>query len=154
MVKQGARDAAKLYPTVMADTMLVPPELIPDVNAFIGSAASRPVTITVDGKDPKAIQQLVAGLGIGFYFNGFAMTEVKLEPNLSPVYNPYLVNPAVILYNKASVKQANLIPFGATPIAKTDTSMKKMVNCNFTQEHRVGQHAVLIPNVVSSVANA
>ncbi len=151
MVKKGARTAAENYATVLADTMLVPPELIPDVNAFVGSSASRPVTITIDGKDPKAIQQLVGGIGLGFYFNGFSSVEIKLEPNLSPLFNPYLVNPAVIMYNRASVKQANLIPFGATPIAKTDTSMKKMVNCNFTQEHRAGIHAVLIPNVISSI---
>lgn len=150
-IKSGARLSAEQYPSIFPDTMLVPPELIVDVNGFVANGAGRPVTIAVDGTKPENVQNLVAGLSVGFYNTGYSLLKIELEPDLSPAFNPYLNNPAIVIYNKGAVKNASLIPFGATPLAKTDTSVKTMVNNVVTQEHRVPQHAILIPNVKSAI---
>ena len=150
-VKDGARSSAENYPTMMADTMLIPPELQVDVNGFVGGGAGRPLTQMV-GAGPNGTQSLVGGNSVGYYNTGYSIVKIELEPNLSPLYNTSLTQPAVILYNKKAIKNASLIKLGAEPLARTDTSVKKMVTSVYAQEHRVPLHAVLIPSVKSSVA--
>lgn len=151
-LKDGARTAAENYPTYMADTLLVPPEIIPDINGFIASGAGRPVTVTVNGSDAKGTQNLVAGTQVGYYNTGFSVLKIELEPSLSPLFNSTLAQCAVIAYNSKAVKMANLIKLGAEPLARTDTSIKKMVTTTFAQEHRVPLHAFICSNVKSAIA--
>jgi hypothetical protein len=149
-IKDGARLSAEQFPTVFADTMLTPPELIVDVNSYVANGAARPI-VQLAATGPDGVSGLVAGNQVGWYNTGYGVVKVELEPNLSPTFNPYLTNPAIILYNKSAVKYAELIKFGATPLAKTDTSVKKMINNVATQEHRVAAHGILIPNVKSAI---
>jgi hypothetical protein len=151
-IKKAARQSAELYPSIFPNTMLVPPELIVDVNGYVANGAGRPMTIVVDGTKPEAVQNLVGGQSLGWYNTGYSMVKIELEPDLSPAFNPYIDQPAIVLYNKGAVKNASLIKFGATPLAKTDTSVKTMVNNVVTQEHRVPSHAILIPHLASAVS--
>ncbi len=150
-IKDGARASALSFASFMGDTLLIPPELVPDTQGFVANGAGRPVSITVDAKDVDAIEGIVAGLSVGFYNTGFSTLRIKVEPDLSPTFNPFLVNPAAVIYNSGQVKQANLLKLESIPLAQTDTSLRKMVRTTCTQEHRVAAHAVLIPNVKSSV---
>lgn len=151
MLKDGARTSAEAYPTFLADTLLIPNELVPDVNSFVANGAGRPVVIVAD-KGPDGTTNLTGGVQVGNYNTGFSMLEVKVEPDLSPLFNSSLHQPAAIIYSSKAIKAAVLIKLGAEPLARTDTSVKKMVTTTWAQEHRVPLHAIIIPNVVSAIA--
>ena len=119
-LKDGARTSAEAYPTYLSDTLLVPPELIPDINATIATGAGRPIVVSI-GTDSSGTQGLTGGLQVGYYNTGFSVLKVKLEPSLSPLFNTTLAQPAMIAYNSQAVKMANLIKLGAEPLARTDT---------------------------------
>lgn len=146
-IKDAARAIALNRTTYAPDTMLVPAELIPDVNSFIAAGAGRPIVQIASGDN----DGLVAGQSVNKYNTGFSVVDVKNEPYLSSAYNSTLTGNHVILYNKAQVRQANLIAFGAAPLARTDTSVKRLVNCVFAQEHRVAKAAAIIPFVKSAI---
>lgn len=149
-LKDGARACAEAYPTYMADTLLVPPELIPDINGFIANGAGRPVVVNAVGS--AGTKDLVAGVQVGYYNTGFSVLKIELEPDLSPLFNSTLSQCAVIAYNSQAVKTANLIKLGAESLARTDTSIKKMITTTWAQEHRVPQHAFICSNVKSAIA--
>jgi len=149
-LKDGGRGSAQNYPALHADTYLVPPELIPDFNSYVANGAGRPVAVTLTA-DQAAIG-LPAGVSVSSYNDGFAQVKIEVEPYLSPAYNTSVSQPSILAIRKAQIKQADLIPFGANPLAKTDTSIKRLINCVFTQEHSVAKHTYIIPNVTSAVA--
>ena len=150
MVKDAARLSAEAYPTLLADTMLIPPELQVDINSFVGGGAGRPITQIV-AAGPDGTQSMVGGNSVGFYNTGYSVVKIALEPSLSPLFNASLLNPAVIMYNKANVKHASLIDLAAEPLARTDTSVKKMVTTVYAQEHRVPPHASILSNIKSAI---
>lgn len=152
-VKDVARVSAQAYPTTLADTMLVPPELKADVNTFVGGGAGRPIVQQVkDG--PNGTSGLVGGSDVSYYNTGYSVVKVETEPALSPNYvgNSLLPQLGVILYNKAAVKQANLGEMIAEDLARTGASEQSMITVEFAQEHHVPLHAAYIPNVKSAVA--
>jgi hypothetical protein len=146
-VKKASRGAAILQPAVVADTLLIAPELVPDFAGFIASGAGRPIVQIASGENAN----LVAGASVGFYNTAYSVLKIEVEPYLSPAYNSSISQAAVIAYNKNLVKHANLIKFGAEPLARTDTSLKRMVTCSYAQEHRVAKHTFIIPNLKSGV---
>jgi hypothetical protein len=150
-LKDGARAIAENYPTLFPDTALVPPEVIPDINGYVSNGAGRPL-VQLIGQGQDGAAGFVAGQSVAYYNTGYFTVKIELEPNLSPLFNPYITNPAIVLYNKKAIKHASLIPFGATPLAKTDTSLRKMINNVATQEHRVPGHVAVIPNIKSAIA--
>jgi|SRR5579883_1660159 len=147
-LKDGARGVAKTYPTLHYDTYLVPPELIPDMNSYVANGAARPLVQVASGQNI----DLVAGQSVGWYNDGFAVIKIEMEPYLSPAYNTSISQCAIIGYRKSQVKIADLIPFGANPLAKTDTTIKRLINAVYAQEHSVAKHTVIIPNVQSAIA--
>lgn len=146
-VKKGARGAALTMPAVQADTLLVPPELVPDFAGFIAAGAGRPLVQVASGENAN----LVAGASVGYYNTAFSVLKIEVEPYLSPAYNTAISQPQIIAYNKSLVKHAELIKFGAEPIARTDTSVKRMVTAVYAQEHRVAKHTFIAQNVISAV---
>ncbi|MDB5069620.1 MAG: hypothetical protein JWM87_731 [Candidatus Eremiobacteraeota bacterium] len=148
-IQKGARQALESHAPAV-DTILVPPELIYDINSYVGNGASRPITV-IAGSGPNGLGNLVAGNGtVGWVNTGHGLAEVKVEPDLSPLFNPLISQCHVIMYAKRLVKHGNLIKFGSVPLAKTGTSVQVMVNNVFTQEYRIPKHAILIPNVQSA----
>jgi hypothetical protein len=150
-LKDGARGVAENYPTCMPDTLLVPPELIPDINGYVANGAGRPIVINQTA-GPNGSGDLVAGAQVGYYNTGYSVLKIELEPSLSPLFNSTITNCACIAYNKKMVKNAALIKLGAEPIARTDTSVKKMVTTTWAQEHRVPGHTFIIANVKSAIS--
>lgn len=146
-VKKGARGAALTMPAVGCDTLLIPPELVPDFAGFVANGAGRPIVQIASGENAN----LVAGASVGYYNTAYGVLKIEVEPYLSPAYNTAISQCAVIAYNKSLVKHADLVPFGAKPVAVTDTSVKRYVNCVYAQEHRVAKHTFIIPNVKSAV---
>ena len=149
-IKDGARAIAEQYATYMPDTILVPPELIPDINGFVANGAGRPVVIN-QAAGPNGTNDLLAGVQVGYYNTGFSVLKIRMEPYLSPLQNSALVNPAVLIYSEKAVKQANLIPLGAEPLARTNTSVSKMVTIEYAQEHRVAKHTAVMSDVKSAI---
>jgi len=147
-IKDGARGSAIQQPAISPDTLLIAPELVPDFAGFVANGAGRPIVQVATGENAN----LVAGASVGFYNTAYSVLKIEVEPYLSPAYNSAIVNPAIIAYNKALVKHANLIKFGAEPLARIDTSVKRMVTCNYAQEHRVGKHTFIASNVKSAVS--
>ena len=145
------RDAARLIaagnPTYYPNRLLIPPELKIDVNGFLGGGAGRPLVQVVNDKS----SGYTAGQEVDRYQTGYGVVEVKIEPFLSPTYNPYFTNPAAILYNTGLVKQANLIKLGAEPLARIGTSVERMVTAVYSQEHRVPKHASILLNIKSAI---
>ncbi len=146
-VKDGARQVAISFPTVQPDTLLVPPELIPDFAGFVQNGASRPIVQIADGKN----DGFVAGNAVTGYNTAFSFLNIRVEPYLSPTYNTSIVNPAVIAYNSKMVKHASLVPLSAEPLARIDTSVKRMVTNVFAQEHTTAKHTFIISNVKSAI---
>ena len=147
-IKDGGRGVAETYPTLHPDTLLIPPELVPDINSYVANGASRPVVVVASGDN----SGIVGGHQVGAYNDGFALLKIEVEPYLSSAYNTSLAQCAGIAYRKSLVKQADLIPFGANPLAKTDTSIKRLVNCVFAQEHNVAKASFVFQNVKSAIA--
>jgi hypothetical protein len=147
-LKDGARGRGKTFPAIGPDTLLIPPELVPDLNSFVANGAGRPIVVQASGDNAG----LVGGHQVGWYNDGFQALKVEVEPYLSSAYNTSISQCAVIAYRKAQIKIADLIPFGANPLAKTDTSLKRLINAVYAQEHSVAKHAYIIENVQSAVA--
>jgi hypothetical protein len=161
-VQGTARSIAENYPMFQPDTMLIPPELKADVNTFVGGGANRPIVQMVkDGAD--GTTGLTGGSDVSYYNTGYSVVKVEIEPNLSPLFNASLPQAAVLLLNlgiaekgkqgktSGQVKHANLVKLGAEPLARTDTSIKKMVVNTFAQEHRNANGTGIIANVKSNV---
>ncbi len=150
-LKDAARTSMMAYASQIADTLLVPPELVPDINATVGGGSNRPIVQQVVN-GPNGTTGLTGGNQVLYYQTGFSVLTVRVEPALSPAYNSAIAQPAMIGYNQGAVKHAELIKLSAEPLARIDTSVKKMVTCTYAQEHRIPQHAFLVPNVKSAIA--
>jgi hypothetical protein len=134
-LKDGGRGAALNFPSMVADTLLVPPELVPDINSYIASGAGRPIVVTASGDNAG----LVGGHQVGYYNTGFSALKVEVEPYLSPTYN-------------TSLTQANLIKLGAKELAITTTGISRLVNVVFAQEHSNAKHTFVAQNLQSAIA--
>ena len=89
MIKDLFRQISQTFPTAMPNTVLIPPELKPDFNSFVGSGAGNPITriISTDA----VTQNLIAGSPeVTKYDTGLGVIDVRVEPNLSPLFNPLL----------------------------------------------------------------
>jgi Family of unknown function (DUF5309) len=152
LLKDIGRAVQLKFPSSFPNTILAAPELMPDLNGYIANGAGRPLTQLVkDG--PNGTADLVAGLGnVGWYNFGPFVCRVKPEPYLSPAYNTALTNPALIGYNDGNVEHAQLIPFHAEGVARTDTSVKRMITCEYAQGHRVVKGTFILHDVVSAIA--
>jgi hypothetical protein len=150
-IKDGARSVAQTYPAFHADTLLVPPELIPDINATVQNGAGRPI-VQIAGNGPDGTAGFTAGDSVMYYNTGFSVLRVKEEPYLSPNFNTSIAQAALIAFNSAQVKHAELIKFGAEALARTDTSLKRMVTCVYAQEHCVAKHTWIAPNLKSAIS--
>jgi hypothetical protein len=146
-VRDAMRLVANGNPTYYPNRLLVPPELKLDVNSFLGGGAGRPLVQVVNNDS----SGYTAGQEVDRYQTGYGVVEVKVEPFLSPAYNPFFTNPAAILYNTGLVKQANLIKMGAEPLARIGTSVERMVTAVYSQEHRVPKHASILLNIKSAI---
>jgi len=156
MVKSLAANIARAFPILQPDTMLIPPELKPIVNGFVGGGAGRPIVQLVDGDTGG----LVGGNEVAKYNTGFSVVDVRIEPYLSPNYNGSTLgvsggaytppDTAVIFYNRAYVRHASLIKLGTEPLARIDTSVSRMITCEFSQEHRAPLHTGMIHFVLTS----
>ena len=148
LLKDAGRGVAQKFPSSQPNTLLVPPELIPDINATIASGASRPLVQVASGTN----DGFVGGASVDRYNTGFSKLAIKEEPYLSPAYNTAILQPALVLYNDANVAHAQLRSFRAEGVARTDTSLKRTVTCVYAQEHRVAKGTAIIPNVISAIA--
>jgi hypothetical protein len=146
-IKKAARTVALSYPSLYADTLLVAPELIPDINQTVQSGSSRPIVQVATAMN----ENFVAGASVGWYNTGFSILKIAEEPYLSPAFNSAIAQPAMIGYNSTQVSHAELIKLSAEPIARTDTSLKRTVTSNYTQEHRISKHTFLAQNIVSAI---
>ncbi len=153
MVIDLARQINNRYPGMQPDTLLVPSELRPDINTFVGGDASRPIVQMIEA-GPNGTTSLVGGSDVAYFNTGYSTVKIKTQPYFSSAQNQWLTPGSLyaVLYNTAYVKNAALIPLGTTAIARTDTSLKKTMNTTFTQEHRAAAHAGLIPFVHSAIA--
>jgi hypothetical protein len=147
-IKDGARTVALTMPTAHADTLLVPPELIPDINATVANGAGRPIVVQATAENTN----IVAGQSVDRYNTGFSTLRVKEEPYLSPTYNTAMAQPAILAFNKALVKQANLIGLRSELMPRTDMSIKRAVVCEYTQEHRIAKHTWIAKDIKSAIA--
>lgn len=147
-IRDGARGVAQQFPSAQPNTLLVPPEVQPDLSALVAAGASRPLVQVASGDNI----DMVAGASVGWYNTGYSILKIKEEPYLSPYFNSSLPACALIAYNENFVKMAELIKFGAEALARTDTSVKRMVTSVFAQEHRVAKHTFICANIRSSVA--
>lgn len=147
-IKDGARGVALTMPAMHADTLLAAPELLPDINATVATGSGRPIVQIASGQNAN----LVGGNQVGWYNTGYSVLEIKEEPYLSPAYNSALPQAAMIAYKKDQIKQANLVKFNAEPLARIDTSVKRMVTCVYAQEHRVAKHTWIAKDLKSAVS--
>lgn len=152
-IKDLARSIAERFPSAFPDTCLIPPELKADFNSFTGSGAGNPIVRIISNDTPT--QDMIAGNPeVTKYDTGYGLVDVRLEPNLSPLFNPLLsgneyVTP--LFYNKGLVDNAPLRPLGAEVLARINTSVNRMVTTTFAQEHRVAKHAGAIQYVKSAI---
>lgn len=141
------------FPSAFPNTVLIPPEVKPDFNGFVGSGAGNPITRIIQTDTPT--MDMIAGYPeVTKYDTGFGVIDVRLEPNLSPLFNPLLsgntyVN--LLFYNDDIVDNAPLRPIGAETLARISTTLNRMVTTTFTQEHRVPLHAGQIRYVKSAI---
>lgn len=147
-IKDGGRGSALTFPTLHADTLLIAPELVPDINSYVANGAGRPIVINAAGDN----LGLVGGHQVGIYNDGYAALQVAVEPYLSKTYNTSVSQCSAIAYRKSQIRQADLISLGTKPLAVTTTAISKLVNCVFAQEHSVAKHTYVIPNVQSAIA--
>jgi hypothetical protein len=116
----------------------------------VGGSSSRPI-VQIAQTGSNGLTALTGGNTVEFYETGYFRVQLRVEPWLSPAYNPYIGAAACIFYNSMLVKNASLIKLNAEPLARTDTSVKKMVTTTFAQEHRMAVHTGIIIDVKSSV---
>lgn len=148
-LKDAGRGQALTFPSMTPDTLLVPPELVPDINGYIANGAGRPIVVDASGVNAG----LVGGHQVGFYNTGFGALKIETEPYLSPAYNTALTTHCnFIAYKKSAVAQANLIRLGAKELAVTTTGISRLVNCVFAQEHSNAKHTFVGQNLQSAVA--
>lgn len=151
LLKDAGRSVQLNFPSSLPNTVLVPPELLPDFNGYVANGAGRPITVLAK-EGPNGTADLVAGQQVGYYNFGPFVARIKMEPYLSPAYNTAIAKPAIIGYNDGNVAHAQLIAFHAEGVARTDTSVKRMITCEYAQEHRVAKGTFIIPDVVSAIA--
>jgi hypothetical protein len=153
-IRHTMRTIALGFPAYMPDTMLIPPELKPDVNTFTGAGAGNPIVRILP--NDAAVTNFVAGSPeVSHYDTGFGVVAVRVEPNLSPVFNPSLSGNAyqnVILYNSKAVVHSVLEPLQTERLARVKKSVQTMVTTTFCQEHRVVKHTGVIKFLKSSIA--
>jgi hypothetical protein len=147
-IKDGARNQALTFPSLHPDTLLIAPELVPDINSYVANGAGRPIVINASGDNIG----LVGGHQVGIYNDGYAALKVAVEPYLSPAYNTSLQQASAIALRVSQLRQADLIAFGTKPLAITTTGISKLVNCVMAQEHSVAKHTYVIPYVKSAIA--
>lgn len=152
-VRDVVRGIALTFPSAMPDTMLIPPELKPDVNTFTGAGAGNPIVRMLP--NDAAVTNFVAGSPeVSHYDTGFGVVAVRVEPNLSPVFNPSLsgqVYQNVLFYNSKLVLHSALEPLQTERLARIGTSVQTMVKTSFCQEHRIGKHTGQIKFLKSSI---
>lgn len=145
-IKTLFANIAALYPAAMPDTCLVGPELKASFNGFVGSGAGNPITRIIS--TDTVTQNLIAGSPeVTKYDTGYAVVDVRIEPNLSPAFNPVKsgqVYQNVLFYNKAEVRNAALRKLMAQDLARIGTSLQCMVSTTFAQEHRLAAHAGML----------
>lgn len=151
-IKTLMQTIAELYPTAMPDTCLVPPELKKSFNGFVGSGAGNPITRIIS--NDTVTQNLIAGSPeVTKYDTGFGVVDVRLEPNLSPAFNPLKsgqVYQNVLFYNKAQVRIAFLRKLMSEQLARVGTSVQCMITTTFAQEHRLAKHAGMLQYMKSA----
>ena len=153
-IRTIAQRIANSNPPMQPDTLLIATELQADINTFVGGGAGRPIVqpIVVDGN---GMMGLTGGSDVSFYDTGYSRVKIERTSFLSPVFfstnTGYAGPPAAsaILYNKAAVRQANLIKMQAEQLARTGAAMQKMIQCNWAQEHRAANHTGIIANAKS-----
>lgn len=152
-IKQLFATIASNFPSAFPNTCLIPPELKPDFNSFTGSGAGNPIVRVIS--NDTATQDLIAGNPeVTKYDTGFGVVDVRIEPNLSPLFNPLLNGNAYVtplFYNDDIVDNAPLRPIGAEMLARISTTVQKMITTTFAQEHRVPLHAGAIQYVKSAI---
>lgn len=145
-IKALMETIAQKYPTAMPDTCLVPPELKKSFNGFVGSGAGNPITRIIS--NDTVTQNLIAGSPeVTKYDTGFGVVDVRVEPNLSPAFNPLKTGQAyqnALFYNKAQVKNAVLRKLMSEQLARVGTSVQCMITTTFAQEHRLPKHAGIL----------
>ena len=160
VVQQMARRIVQSAPTRVPDTLLIGNELQADFNSFVGSGAQRPIVqIVKDG--PNGATGLTGGQDVAYYNTGYFTVKIERSWVLSPIYfsqsqgTSGFTGPAsasAIFYNKALLKQRNLIPLRAEELARTGAAWSKMIQCNWGQEHRNPYHGGIITNTKSAFA--
>jgi hypothetical protein len=152
-IKQVFVLAATTYPAALPNVCLIPPELKPDFNGFVGSGAGNPIVRVINNQDGE--QNLIAGNPeVTKYDTGFGVVSVRIEPNLSPLFNPLLTGNLYVtplFYNQSLVDNAPLRPIGAETLARISTTLQRMITTTFTQEHRLPLHGCAIQYVKSAV---
>lgn len=147
-IKDGARAAALAFPTIIADTLFVSPELMPDFAGFVSNGAGRPLVQVANGDNV----DLVAGASVAFYNTGYSVLRVKPAPYLNAAYNSAVTNSQMIAVNVGQLAHAALIPLRAEPLARIGPALQRMVTAEYTQEHRVAKHTWIAQNLKSGVA--
>jgi hypothetical protein len=152
-IKQLLVNIASNFPSAFPTDVLIPPELKPDFNSFTGSGAGNPIVRVIDTSSPTL--DLIAGSPeVTKYDTGFGVIDVRIEPNLSPLFNPLLSGNAYVtplFYNRMLVDNAPLRPIGAETLARISTTLQRMITTTFTQEHRIPLHAGAIQYVKSAI---
>jgi hypothetical protein len=152
-IKQLLATIASNFPSAFPTCVLVGPELKPDFNSFTGSGAGNPIVRVIPTGTPT--MDLIAGNPeVTKYDTGFGVVDVRIEPNLSPLFNPLLsgnVYTNMLFYNTMIVDNAPLRPVGAETLARVSTTLNRMITTTFTQEHRVPKHAGMIQYVKSAI---
>ena len=146
-IRSGARSVAIQYPSLYADVLLVAPELMPDIDLTVQSGANRPIVQVASAQN----EGFVAGASVAYYNTGFSVLNIKEEPYLSPNFNSSVSQASMISYNSTQVKHAELIKLSAQEVARTDTSLKRTVTTNFTEEHRIAKHTFICSNIKSAI---
>lgn len=152
-IRDVMREIALTFPSALPDTMLIPPELKPDVNTFTGAGAGNPIVRVLP--NDAAVTNFVAGSPeVSHYDTGFGVVAVRVEPNLSPAFNPTISGQSyqnVLLYNSKLVLHSVLEPLQTERLARVGKSVQTMVTSTFCQEHRMGKHTGAIKFLKSSI---
>lgn len=152
-IRAVMRNIALTNPSALPTEMLIAPELKPDMNKFQGAGAGNPIVRIISNDTPT--QDLIGGSPeVTKYDTGFGVVNVRVEPNLSPTYNPLKsgqVYQNVLLYNKELVKNASLRKLNAKDYAVVATSIQCGISTTFCQEQRLAKHTGVIKFVKSSV---
>lgn len=153
-IRHLMRSIAETFPSAMPNVALIPPELQADFNTFVGAGAGNPITRIVP--NDSAVENFVGGAPqVKFYDSGYGVLAVRIEPNLSPLFNPLLsgnVYQNVIFYNDKLVVHAPLEPLQTERLARVGKSVQTMVTTSFCQEHRIGKHTGVLQYQKSGIA--